>query len=85
MRGESSTSHFFHARLESDKRAPSLATLNKIASLLRKDIGYFLEEKEGGFNILLRGVAAGVECAPAGPSIREKDEARRSLTDFLRT
>jgi len=54
----------FISLLESDKRAPSLATLNKIASLLRKDIGYFLEEKEGGFNILLRGVTAGVECAP---------------------
>jgi len=54
----------FISLLESDKRAPSLATLNKIASLLRKDIGYFLEEKEGGFNILLRGVTGGVECAP---------------------
>jgi Zn-dependent peptidase ImmA (M78 family)/transcriptional regulator with XRE-family HTH domain len=54
----------FISLLESDKRAPSLATLNKIASLLKKDIGYFLEEKEGGFNILLRGATAGVECAP---------------------
>src|SRR4030065_1168815 len=41
----------FISLLEADKRAPSLATLNKIASLLRKDIGYFLEEKEGAFNI----------------------------------
>ena len=47
----------FISLLEADKRAPSLATLNKIASLLRKDIGYFLEEKEGAFNILLRGDA----------------------------
>ena len=29
----------FISLLEADKRAPSLATLNKIASLLRKDIG----------------------------------------------
>jgi len=43
----------FISLLEADKRAPSLATLNKIASLLRKDVGYFLEEKEGAFNILL--------------------------------
>jgi len=41
----------FISLLEADKRAPSLDTLNKIASLLRKDIGYFLEEKEGAFNI----------------------------------
>lgn len=58
----------FISLLESDKRAPSLATLNKIASLLGKDIGYFLEEKEGGFNILLRGVTEGVECAPESSS-----------------
>ena len=67
----------FISLLESDKRAPSLATLNKIASLLGKDIGYFLEEKEGGFNILLRGVTAGMECAPEsslelGPALGAK-------------
>jgi len=32
----------FISLLEADKRAPSLTSLNKIASLLRKDIGYFL-------------------------------------------
>ncbi|OGC78430.1 MAG: hypothetical protein A2Z27_00310 [candidate division Zixibacteria bacterium RBG_16_50_21] len=46
----------FISLLEADKRAPSLATLNKIASLLRKDIGYFLEEKEGAFNIPSRSI-----------------------------
>jgi transcriptional regulator with XRE-family HTH domain len=44
----------FISLLEADKRAPSLATLNKIASLLRKDIGYFLQEKEGAFSICWR-------------------------------
>ena len=57
----------FISLLEADKRAPSIATLNKIASLLRKDIGYFLEEKEGAFNILLRGVPIEVEVAAPAP------------------
>jgi len=45
----------FISLLEADKRAPSLATLNKIAAYLKKDIRDFLQEKEGAFNILLRG------------------------------
>jgi Zn-dependent peptidase ImmA (M78 family) len=57
----------FISLLEADKRAPSLATLNKIASLFRKDIGYFLEEKEGAFNILLRGVPIEVSLEAASP------------------
>ena len=57
----------FISLLEADKRAHSLATLNKIASLLRKDIGYFLEEKEGAFNILLRGVPIEVSIEAASP------------------
>jgi len=57
----------FVSLLEADKRAPSLDTLNKIASLLRKDIGYFLEEKEGAFNILLRGVPIEVSIEAASP------------------
>jgi transcriptional regulator with XRE-family HTH domain len=32
----------FTCLLESDKRAPSLATLNKIASFLKKDIGFLM-------------------------------------------
>ena len=36
---------------------PSLTTLNKIAAYLKKDVRSFLEEKEGAFNILLRGDA----------------------------
>ena len=47
----------FISMLEADKRAPSLTTLNKIAAYLKKDIHYFLQEKEGAFNILLRGDA----------------------------
>jgi Zn-dependent peptidase ImmA (M78 family)/transcriptional regulator with XRE-family HTH domain len=45
----------FISLLEADKRAPSLTTLNKIAAYLKKDIRDFLQEKEGAFNILLRG------------------------------
>ena len=47
----------FISLLEADKRAPSLTTLNKIAANLKKDLRDFLEEKEGAFNILLRGDA----------------------------
>jgi len=47
----------FISLLEADKRAPSLTTLNKIAAYLKKDLHYFLQEKEGAFNILLRGDA----------------------------
>ena len=47
----------FISLLEADKRAPSLATLNKIAAYLKKDLRDFLQEKEGAFNILLRGDA----------------------------
>jgi len=43
----------FISLLETDKRAPSLTALNKIASHLKKDIRDFLQEKEGAFNILL--------------------------------
>ncbi|MGB7294228.1 MAG: helix-turn-helix domain-containing protein, partial [Candidatus Aminicenantales bacterium] len=56
----------FISLLETDKRAPSLATLNKIAAFLKKDIRSFLEEKEGAFNILLRGDASDLK-AP-GPA-----------------
>jgi Zn-dependent peptidase ImmA (M78 family)/transcriptional regulator with XRE-family HTH domain len=47
----------FISLLEADKRAPSLTSLNKIAAYLKKDLGYFFQEKEGAFNILLRGDA----------------------------
>jgi Zn-dependent peptidase ImmA (M78 family) len=47
----------FISLLEADKRAPSLTTLNKIAAYLKKDLHYFLQEKEDAFNILLRGDA----------------------------
>ena len=42
----------FISLLEADKRAPSLSTLNKIASFLKKDIGYFLQEKEAAFALI---------------------------------
>ena len=59
----------FISLLEAGKRTPSFAALNKIASFLGRDIGHFLEEKEGAFNILLRGVPMEVElAAPALPS-----------------
>ncbi|MEW5901496.1 MAG: XRE family transcriptional regulator [Acidobacteriota bacterium] len=58
----------FISLLGSDKRAPSLVTLNKIASFLKKDIGFFLEEKEGAFNILLRGAPLEVGMAPPSPA-----------------
>src|SRR4030066_2347397 len=45
----------FISLLEADKRAPSLTTLNKISAYLKKDLHYFLQEKEGAFNILFRG------------------------------
>jgi len=41
----------FISLLEADKRAPSLATLNKIAAYLKKDLSYFFQEKEATFNI----------------------------------
>jgi Zn-dependent peptidase ImmA (M78 family)/transcriptional regulator with XRE-family HTH domain len=86
----------FVSLLEADKRAPSLVTLNKIASLLRKNIGYFLEEKEGAFNILLRGVPielAGASPAPAAvpaavpisaPYLALDEAARFALQRFRR-
>jgi Zn-dependent peptidase ImmA (M78 family) len=79
----------FISLLEADKRAPSLTTLNKIASFLKKDIGYFLQEKEGAFNILLRGAEGegGAELAgsarPAGPAVpampEDLDASARSI------
>ena len=76
----------FISLLEADKRAPSLTTLNKIASFLKKDIGYFLQEKEGAFNILLRGAEGegGAELAgsarPAVPAMPEDlDASARSI------
>jgi transcriptional regulator with XRE-family HTH domain len=51
-----SLSSEFISLLEADKRAPSLATLNKIAAYLKKDLQFF-QEKEGAFNVLLRGDA----------------------------
>jgi transcriptional regulator with XRE-family HTH domain len=42
----------FISLLEADKRAPSLATLNKIAAYLKKDLHYFLQGKGSAFKIL---------------------------------
>ncbi|HCS47304.1 MAG TPA: hypothetical protein DIW61_03225 [Candidatus Aminicenantes bacterium] len=60
----------FISLLEADKRAPSLATLNKIAAYLKKDLRSFLEEKEGAFNILLRGCRSSLSImSPAAPVV----------------
>jgi len=63
----------FISLLEADKRAPSLSTLNKIAAYLKKDVSSFLEEKEGAFNILLRGATL------KGPGGEGLDAASRSF------
>jgi Zn-dependent peptidase ImmA (M78 family) len=74
----------FISLLEADKRAPSLATLNKIAAYLKKDLRSFLEEKEGAFNILLRGDALkGSEgLDPASQAVLER--FKRYCDDYLR-
>ena len=45
----------FISLLELGKRTPSLETLTKIADYFKKDISYFLQEKETAFDILLKG------------------------------
>src|SRR4030042_7050686 len=78
----------FISLLEADKRAPSLNTLNKIAAYLKKDIHYFLQEKEGAFNILLRGdTLKGTEAGsegldPASRAVLERFQ--RYCDDYLR-
>src|SRR4030042_19545 len=74
----------FISLLEADKRAPSLTTLNKIAAYLKKDLHYFLQEKEDAFNILLRGDALeGPEgLDPASQPVLER--FKRYCDDYLR-
>jgi transcriptional regulator with XRE-family HTH domain len=76
----------FISLLEADKRAPSLATLNRIAAYLKKDIHHFLQEKEGAFNILLRGDAlkgtGGEGLDPASRAVLER--FKRYCDDYLR-
>jgi Zn-dependent peptidase ImmA (M78 family)/transcriptional regulator with XRE-family HTH domain len=76
----------FISLLEADKRAPSLATLNKIATYLKKDLRDFLQEKEGAFNILLRGDALK---GPEGEGLDAGSQAllerfKRYCDDYLR-
>ena len=59
----------FISLLEADKRAPSLTTLNKIAAYLKKDLRDFLEEKEGAFNILLRGCRSSLSIMTAAAPV----------------
>jgi Zn-dependent peptidase ImmA (M78 family) len=76
----------FISLLEADKRAPSLTTLNKIAAYLKKDLRDFLEEKEGAFNILLRGealIASGSEGLDAA-SQAVLQRFKRYCDDYLR-
>jgi transcriptional regulator with XRE-family HTH domain len=78
----------FISLLEADKRAPSLATLNKIAAYLKKDIHHFLQEKEGAFNILLRGDALkGTEAGSEGLDAASRavlERFKRYCDDYLR-
>ena len=43
----------FISHLELGKRTPSLGSLSRIAEFLKKDIAYFMMEKEEPFNVLL--------------------------------
>lgn len=45
----------FISLLELGKRRPSLETLTTIAAYFKKDVSYFLQEKETAFDILLKG------------------------------
>ncbi len=45
----------FISLLELGRRTPSLESLSRIAGYLKKDIAYFMMEKEEPFNFLLRG------------------------------
>jgi transcriptional regulator with XRE-family HTH domain len=78
----------FISLLEADKRAPSLATLNKIAAYFNRDIRSFLQEKEGAFNILLRGGALKGPAAAAGEGLDPASQAvlerfKRYCDDYL--
>ncbi len=44
----------FISNLESGKKLPSLGSLQRLAGYLKKEISYFLEEKEAAFEILFR-------------------------------
>ncbi len=74
----------FISLLEADKRAPSLATLNKIATYLKKDFAYFLQEKESAFSLLFRGAAlpGSEELDPASRSIFQR--FKKYCDDYLR-
>lgn len=45
----------FISLLELGKRMPSLDSLTALANYFKKDVSYFLKEKEEAFNMLLRG------------------------------
>lgn len=45
----------FISNLELGKRMPSLESLISLASYFKKDVSYFLKEREEAFNMLLRG------------------------------
>jgi len=50
-------SNKFISYIEIGKRSPSLESIKRISSYLKKDISFFLEEKEMPFSILLREVS----------------------------
>ncbi len=45
----------FVSQLELGKRMPSVDSLTALASFFKKDVSFFLKEKEDSFNVLLRG------------------------------
>lgn len=70
----------FISMLEAGKRAPSLDTLTRIASLFRKDVSFFLGKGEPALAVLFRAPAADL-----GPKARlELERFRRYIDDYLR-
>ncbi|UCC41334.1 MAG: helix-turn-helix domain-containing protein [Candidatus Aminicenantes bacterium] len=51
----------FISLLELGKRKPSLETLTTVAGYFKKDVSYFLQEKETAFNLLLKGEGVEIE------------------------
>jgi transcriptional regulator with XRE-family HTH domain/Zn-dependent peptidase ImmA (M78 family) len=68
----------FISLLEIGKRSPSLDSLRRIAEFLKKDVGYFLQDREEDFNVLLQDKRLNLE---ARRSIRR---LQRYCEDYIR-